>query len=107
MARVVQYDHLPGTGPFESLRIVADQRGAQTPGLALGFVQIAQQRAFRIWEVFRRDDLEPKPAHHILRRRWMRRLGERASDKKAPQSDKGELKKTVSVLLWPEGDTWA
>jgi hypothetical protein len=69
MAGVVQYDHLPGSGFFEGFRIVADQRGAQTPGLALGFVQIAQQRAFRIREVFRRDDLEPKPAHHTLWRR--------------------------------------
>jgi len=37
----------------------------------------------------------------------MRRVGERASDKKAPQSDKEELKKTVSVPLWHAGDTGA
>ena len=37
----------------------------------------------------------------------MRRVDERASDKKAPHSDKGELKKTVSVPLWLDGCTEA
>ena len=66
-AGLIQDDHPPRTGLVEGLRIVADQGGAQPGGLPPGFVEIAQQRAFRIGEVFRRDDLEPKPAHHALR----------------------------------------
>nr|WP_295106142.1 hypothetical protein [uncultured Caulobacter sp.] len=69
MAGVVEDDHPPRTGLGEGFRVVADQGRAQPPSLALGFIQVAQQSAFQIGKVFRRNDLEPKSAHHTLRRR--------------------------------------
>jgi hypothetical protein len=69
LARLVENEHLPGARFVESFRIVPRQRRTQPPGFALGFVEVAQQHAFRIGKVFRRDDLEPKPAHFTPRRR--------------------------------------
>jgi hypothetical protein len=69
MARLVQDGHQPGARLGERLGIVADEGGAQSQSLAPGFLEVAKQRAFRVGEVFRRDNLEPKPAHHTLRSR--------------------------------------
>jgi hypothetical protein len=69
LAGLVEDEHLPWAGLVEGFGIIPHERRAQPQSLALGFVEVAQQHAFRIGKVFRRDNLEPKPAHFTPRRR--------------------------------------